>query len=219
MMQPMEATRMLLIRHGETDWNRDRRVQGHLDIGLNATGRAQARRLGAALAERDAIARIYSSDLVRALDTARAMVHFTHAALVPMAALRERHFGTFEGLSFAQASAQFPDQAWHWQHRTPDWSPPGGGESLLVFRQRVLATIRALGAKNIGQHIALVTHGGVLDILYRAATGLGLQDTRTWKIGNATINRVLWTPHGGLRLIGWNDAMHLANGVFDENTA
>lgn len=210
---------MLLIRHGETDWNRARRVQGHVDVGLNATGRAQARQLGAALAARDPLAAIYTSDLARTLQTARAVAMATGAALTEEPALRERHFGKFQGMSFAEASQRFPDQAWHWRHRTPEWSPPGGGESLLAFQERIVAAINALACENTGRQIAVVTHGGVLDVLYRTATGLNLQSPRTWQIGNAVINRVLWTPEGGLRLVGWDDAMHLAHGVLDENTA
>lgn len=210
---------MLLIRHGETDWNRLRRVQGHVDIGLNATGRAQAWQLGEALAAGDAIAGIYSSDLTRALETARAVADATGAPLVTEPALRERHFGQFQGMSFVEANRRYPEQAWHWRHRTPDWSPPGGGESLVAFRARILDAIAVLGHENLGRQIAVVTHGGTLDVLYRAATGLGLQSPRTWQIGNATINRVLWTPEGGLKLVGWDDAMHLTAGVLDENAA
>ena len=210
---------MLLIRHGETDWNRVRRVQGHADIALNATGRAQARQLGTALAARDPIAKIYSSDLTRALETARAVAQAVGAELTEVPALRERHFGQFQGMSFTEADRRFPEQAWHWRHRTPDWSPPGGGESLLAFRQRIATAIAALGRQNMGLQIAVITHGGVLDVLYRAATGLDLQSARTWRIGNATINRVLWTPDGGLALVGWDDAMHLNARVLDENTA
>lgn len=210
---------MLLIRHGETDWNRVRRVQGHVDIGLNATGRTQAWQLGAALAARDAIARIYTSDLARARETARAVARATGTSMTEVPALRERHFGQFQGMRFVEADQRFPEQAWHWRHRTPDWSPPGGGESLVAFRQRILAAVDALGRQNTGRQIAVITHGGTLDVLYRAATGLGLQSPRTWQIGNATINRVLWTPEGGLKLVGWDDAMHLAPGVLDENAA
>lgn len=212
----MQTTRMVLIRHGETDWNVARRVQGHIDIGLNATGRTQARRMAAALATRDALTCIYSSDLSRALDTARALAQATQAPLVPLPALRERHFGDFQGMSFACTSERFPEQAWHWRHRTPTWAPPGGGESLMALRQRIIATVDALGARHAGEQIAIVTHGGVLDIIYRAATHLGLQDARSWTIANATINRVLWTPSSGLALVGWNDAAHLQDATLDE---
>lgn len=206
----MDWTRLLLVRHGETAWNADGRLQGQLDIPLNDTGRAQARRLAAALRERgEAIDLIVSSDLARALQTARAVADATGAPLRATAALRERCFGAFEGRSFAAIEAELPGAAERWRRRDPDWVPPGGGESLLQFKERVVQSVCALASQNMGKHLALFTHGGVLDLLYRAATGLGLQDARTWRLDNAVINRLLWTPDSGLSLVGWADRLHL----------
>ena len=220
MIPAMESTRILAIRHGETAWNVGGRIQGHLDIPLNDTGRAQARRLARALAGRDAIDLIVSSDLGRAFDTARAVADATGAPLVANAALRERCFGDFQGRTFPEIEATWPDDAARWRRREPEWSPPGGqGESLLLFRERVTQAVSALAAENIGKHIALFTHGGVLDVLYRAATGLGLQDARTWQIGNTAVNRLLWTPDAGLALVGWADTTHLEDDTLDEITA
>ena len=214
----MQATRILAIRHGETDWNVDSRVQGHLDIGLNDAGRAQARRLASALAAHAPIGHIYSSDLSRALDTARAVADATGAPLTATAALRERCFGHLEGRTFAEVAAADPELAECWRRRQPGWTPPGpGGESLLSFRERITLAVQTMAARHIGQSMVLLTHGGVLDVLYRAATGLGLQDARTWKIGNTTINRLLWTPDSGLTLIGWADGTHLEAEALDEN--
>ena len=220
MMTGMESTRILAIRHGETAWNLGGRIQGHLDLPLNATGRAQAQRLARALAERDAIDLIVSSDLSRALDTARAVADATGAPLVTERALRERCFGDFQGRTFAEISAAWPEQAERWRRRDPAWSPPGGqGESLLQFQERVTQAAQRLAAENTGKNIALFTHGGVLDVLYRAATGLGLQDARSWQIGNAAVNRLLWSPAGGLTLVGWADTTHLEDETLDENAA
>ena len=213
----MQATRILAIRHGETAWNVDGRIQGHLDIPLNPTGRAQAKRLAGALAGRDAIDLIVSSDLGRALETARIVADGTGAPLRSTRALRERCFGDFEGRTFAEISAAWPEQTERWRRREPDWAPPGdAGESLLQFRERVAQTLQALAANSIGKHIALFTHGGVLDMLYRLAAGLGLQDARTWQIGNAAVNRLLWTPDAGLTLVGWADTSHLDEEGLDE---
>ena len=88
-----------------------------------------------------------------------------------------------------------------------------------MFRERITQVVRRLAAENTGKHIALFTHGGVLDVLYRAATGLELQDARTWQIGNAAVNRLLWTPDGGLALVGWADTTHLEDESLDESTA
>jgi len=214
----MDSTRILAIRHGETAWNVSARIQGHLDVGLNDAGREQARRLARALAGREPIDRLYSSDLSRALDTARAVAESTGAPLTATTALRERHFGALQGRTFADVAASAPEVAEAWRRRQPDWTPPGG-ESLLSFRERITQAVQGLAAENIGKTIALFTHGGVLDVLYRAATGLGLQDARTWQLGNTAVNRLLWTPDSGLSLIGWADGTHLEDHALDESTA
>lgn len=232
-MRGMEAIRITAIRHGETAWNAGARLQGHLDIALNATGRRQAESVGRAVAAHgDAPQAVFSSDLARARDTARAVAQATGAPLVLRPGLRERCFGQLQGRTFAEIEAAQPDVAALWRRRVPGWVPPGpGGESLLALRQRVLAEVhtlcqaaRAPGAPGqAGQaaqalpHIVIVTHGGVLDVLYRAATGLDLQDARTWQLGNAAINRLLWTPEGGLTLVGWADTQHLQEETRDEN--
>lgn len=212
----MQATRILLVRHGETAWNVAGRVQGHLDEPLNALGREQAGRLAAALAGREVLDAIYSSDLARALQTAQAVADGMGRTVLPQASLRERNFGRFQGLRFAEVSRQWPEEAERWRRRDPDWSAPQGGESLLQLRQRILAAVDALAGRHLGQHIGIFTHGGVLDIMYRAATGLDLQAARTWQLGNAAINRLLWTPDSGLRLVGWADVQHLEAGFLDE---
>ncbi|HMN20079.1 MAG TPA: histidine phosphatase family protein [Ottowia sp.] len=215
----MQATRILLVRHGETDWNRDARVQGHEDIALNAAGRRQARCLAAALAAADPIDAVFSSDLARALETARPCAEAIGAPLQPTPALRERHFGLYQGRRFVDVRAEQPAQAERWRRRDPDWAPPGGGESLQQFRDRIVPAVQALAARHLDRHIAVFTHGGALDVLYRAATGLGLQDARTWQLGNAAINRLLWTPDGGFALVGWADTLHLVQHALDETLA
>jgi probable phosphoglycerate mutase len=124
------------------------------------------------------------------------------------AGLRERHFGAFQGRTFAEVETELPDHAWHWRKRTPDWTPPDGGESLLVLRDRIVTTVNELAVRHPGEQIVLVAHGGVLDILYRAATHLDLQAPRTWSLTNTAVNRLLWTP-AGLALVGWGDTSHL----------
>jgi probable phosphoglycerate mutase len=219
-MMTMDATFVLAIRHGETAWNVDGRIQGHLDIGLNDAGREQACRLARALAGREPIDRIYSSDLSRALDTARTVAELTGVPLIATADLRERCFGDLQGRTFAEIAATAPEQAERWRRRDPEWTPPGpGGESLLSFRERIGLSVQTLAALNIGCTIALFTHGGVLDVLYRIATGLGLRDARTWQLGNCAINRLLWTPDGGMLLVGWADDQHLLQLAADESTA
>ena len=210
----MQATRIIAIRHGETAWNVDARIQGHLDIPLNDTGLWQAERAGAALAD-ERLDAIYSSDLQRALSTAQAVGQTTGCPVQPDAGLRERCFGSFEGRTFKEVEAEQPEQALRWRKRDPDFVPDGGGESLAMLRSRIQHTVDRLASQHMGGQIALVAHGGVMDMLYRLATGLDLQAPRTWLVTNASINRLLWTPQG-LTLVGWADTQHLDTGSRDE---
>ena len=213
----MDATRLIVVRHGETAWNVDTRIQGHLDIPLNATGLWQARQLGDALAG-EAISAIYTSDLLRARWTAQAVADATGAALVDEPGLRERAFGSFQGRTFAEVETEHPEQARRWRQRDPDYAPDGG-ESLRVLRERVVDTTHRLAARHPGELVLLVTHGGVLAVLYRAATRQDIQAPRTWQLGNAAINRLLWTHGHGLSLVGWADTQHLEHATRDDTTA
>jgi 2,3-bisphosphoglycerate-dependent phosphoglycerate mutase len=211
-----QATRLVVIRHGETAWNRATRIQGHTDIPLSPLGLAQADRLAAALAD-EPLAAIYSSDLSRARQTAEALARAQGLSIHFDAALRERAFGRFEGLSWAEIDQGYPEDAARWRKREPDF-PVGGGESLTVFSARCLAAARRAAAAHPGQSIALVAHGGVLDCLYRAATRAELDAPRSWQLGNATVNRLLATPEG-FTLVGWNDDRHLAGLSADDIAA
>jgi probable phosphoglycerate mutase len=213
----MEATRIIAVRHGETSWNVDARIQGQLDIQLNDTGRWQARRVGHALSSEE-LAAIYSSDLGRAHETARAIGDASGIPVVAHPGLRERRFGMFEGKTFDEIRQTWPDHAQHWKTRIPEWEPPEGGESLLHLRERVTRTMSDLAMRHPGQQIAVVAHGGVLDAIYRVATGQEVNSPRTWQLPNGAINRLLWTPQG-FTLIGWSDTQHLDHASFDENTS
>ena len=212
----MQATRIIAIRHGETAWNVDTRIQGQLDIPLNDTGRWQAHRLALALAGQD-ISTIYASDLWRAWDTALSVANATGLPIQTDEGLRERGFGVFQGKTFAEIEAAWPEQALRWRKRDPEFAPEGG-ESLLQFRARVTQTAQALAARHPGEQIVLVSHGGVMDVLYRAATGQGLQAPRTWELGNAAINRLLWSEQG-FTLVGWSDTHHLDDDALDETSS
>ena len=214
-MNSAQATRVLAIRHGETLWNVDSRIQGHLDISLNDTGRWQAERLGLALKD-EPIAAIYASDLSRAHDTALAVSRHTGVPVQAEPGLRERSFGEFEGRTFAEIETKLPEQAQRWRQRDPTFTP-AGGESLLMLEARVLSVAARLAAQHPGEQIALFAHGGVMDILYRAATRLDLQAARTWALGNTAVNRLLWSPEG-FSLVGWADVQHLSDGSLDESS-
>ena len=211
----MQATRIIAIRHGETAWNVGMRLQGHTDIGLNARGEWQAQRVAQALAE-ETIDAIYSSDLSRAHATAQAIAQrntsLANKTVATHQGLRERGFGSFEGQTYAQIGENWPEESERWRSRDPHFSPPGG-ESLVQLRERIQSTVDAVASQHVGEHIVLVAHGGVMDALYRLATQLDLAAPRTWALGNAAINRLLWTPEG-LTLVGWADDYHLDDDAF-----
>jgi 2,3-bisphosphoglycerate-dependent phosphoglycerate mutase len=210
-------TRVVAVRHGETAWNVQTRIQGQLDIGLNDAGRWQAQRLARALVD-ERFDAVYASDLQRTADTARAVAECNGLALRTEARLRERGFGEFEGLTWAEVEQHHPESSRRWRERDTAFGPPGG-ETLAAFYERAVGALAAIAARHRGQHILIVTHGGVLDALYRAASRIALDAPRTWQLGNASINRVL---HGerGFTLVGWNDSFHLeAGAALDETSA
>lgn len=202
----MQVTRILAVRHGETPWNRDTRIQGHTDIDLNDLGRWQAGRLAHGLRE-EPIGAVYSSDLKRARDTAQAVADAHGLPVHAHIGLRERAFGRFEGQTWDELELHYPAEALAWRKRMPDFAPPGG-ETLLQLRDRVIQTVLSLAERHPGEQILVVAHGGVLDVLYRAATRLELQAPRTWQLANTGVNRLLWSPEG-LALVGWGDVRHL----------
>jgi probable phosphoglycerate mutase len=205
-----DPTRIFLLRHGQTAWNAETRIQGQLDIPLDATGLWQAERLALAL-QADGIQVIVSSDLQRACQTAAPLALATGLTVQRDAALRERGFGHFEGSTYAEIEARWPEETLRWRLREPDFGP-GGGEPLQAFYDRSVQAVQALAERYAGQTLAVVAHGGVLDCLYRAACHIDLRAPRTWQVANATINRLLWTPEG-FSLVGWNDASHLDPGA------
>ncbi|MEY4763733.1 MAG: hypothetical protein RI907_406 [Pseudomonadota bacterium] len=213
---PDLVTRLLVIRHGETAWNTEGRIQGHIDIPLNERGRWQAGRLAQALADEELHA-IYASDLERARHTATAVADALDMPLHLHEGLRERHFGRHEGRTQAEVAAEWPEEARRWRERDPHYGPEGG-ETLQAFFDRSIGVLTELAARHLGQTIAVVAHGGVLDCYYRAANGVSLQAPRSWKVGNACVNRLLYTPEG-LTMIAWADDRHLEEAAtLDEAT-
>ncbi len=201
-----QVTRVLAVRHGETAWNVDTRLQGQIDISLNATGQQQARRLAEALAG-EAIDAIVASDLVRARDTAQAVADVVGLPLALDPGLRERHFGIFQGHTYAEVEHRWPEQSARWRRRDPAFGAEGG-ETLQGFYDRCVAAATRLAAAHAGRTLLLVTHGGVLDCLYRAASRIALDAPRTWELANTGINRLLYSPQG-FTLVGWGDTQHL----------
>lgn len=210
------VTTVLAVRHGETAWNRESRIQGHLDIPLSPLGLAQAQRLAQALAG-ESLDAIYASDLGRARQTAAAVAERVGLPVQEDAGLRERGFGCFEGLSWSEIESRWPEQALRWKRRDPDFGAEGG-ERLRDFYARAVGAVERLAQAHPGQTLLVVAHGGVMDCLYRAGRRLALEAPRSWTLGNASINRLLYTP-AGLSVVGWNDDLHLDGLSLDEHAA
>ena len=211
----MRTTRIIAVRHGETDWNASARIQGQRDIALNAKGRWQASRTAQALVDAgEPVAAIYSSDLARAHETAHSIAAALKLDVLTDPRLRERGFGQYEGSTFAELEQHWPQETARWRARDAHWAPPGG-ETLTVLGERVLDATRSLAQDHPGEQIVLVAHGGVLDMMYRIATRQAVNAERNWALGNASINRLLWTPEG-LSLVGWSDTSHLDAAWRDE---
>jgi 2,3-bisphosphoglycerate-dependent phosphoglycerate mutase len=204
------VTEILLIRHGETAWNAIRRLQGHLDIPLNEEGERQAQALGQALLAEE-IDVIVSSDLLRARQTATAIAAPRGMRIQTDAGLRERCYGAFEGMLYADIGARFPEAYAAWQTREFDARFPQGvhmAETLREFSSRAVGAIIRIASSGSYGKIVLVAHGGVLECARRAAQKLDYAQPRDFDIFNASINRFRWDGKA-LRLVQWGDVAHL----------
>jgi 2,3-bisphosphoglycerate-dependent phosphoglycerate mutase len=210
----LAMTRLIAMRHGETAWNVQTRLQGQLDIPLNPRGQEQARLAAHTLVEA-APDVIYSSDLSRALATAQAVAQRTGHTIITDPGLRERHFGIWEGHTYAEVEQGWPVESECWRRRDPAFGPPQG-ETLQGFFDRCVLTLTRIAQAHPGQCVLVVAHGGVLDCFYRAATGLALNGPRTWELPNTGINRLLYTGEG-FTLVGWADVGHLDHEARDES--
>lgn len=211
------STRFCLIRHGETDWNLEKRLQGQIDIDLNAMGEAQVLALRSSLSGQHFDA-VYSSDLQRAWRTAQMALGKendspTSPVVYPAASLRERHYGIYQGLTATECAARYP-QAHHFhQARNIDYDYETG-ESLRVFSARVMTGLAELAAKHPAGCVLVFTHGGVLDIVYRAAMGRPLHTPRDFPVPNAALNWLICQGGGEghspiWSIESWADTHHL----------
>jgi probable phosphoglycerate mutase len=216
----LNVTEILLIRHGETDWNAEKRLQGHLDIALNAEGQQQANALGRALVN-EPLDAIYASDLQRARHTAQAIAVLRGMDVQTDVSLRERCYGAFEGLQYADINERYPEAYAAWRARDMDVRYPDGkniAETLREFSARVLGAITKLATHHAGKNhkkIAIVSHGGVLECVYREAMEIGYARPRDFDILNASINRIHWNGDC-LQVVQWSDVTHLVDKALDE---
>ncbi|HSF28991.1 MAG TPA: histidine phosphatase family protein [Candidatus Tectomicrobia bacterium] len=202
----MQTTRILLVRHGETDWNASGRIQGHSDTSLNAAGRAQAQRTARRLA-REPVRALYSSDLARAFETATVIGEALGLTVLTSPRLRERQYGTWEGLTSAEIQARYPDQFAAWRTRVTDFAPPLG-ETRGQLLTRGLAEIQRIARRHAGEIVVVVTHGGFCYVLINHILGSVDGDRREFTFGNASIH-TLEVTGDHWSVISMNETAHL----------
>jgi 2,3-bisphosphoglycerate-dependent phosphoglycerate mutase len=200
------TTRICFIRHGETDWNVAKRIQGQTDVPLNETGRGQALAMAFNAAHHDFSA-VYSSDLARAMDTAKMVAERRGFEVSALPLLRERHFGIFQGLTADEGLQRYPEAHSCYTARDLDYDFETG-ESLLRFAARVKEAVDYLTKHHRNQTIAVVSHAGVLEIIYRKATGRPLHTPRDFVIPNCALNWFVFDGNGW-HLEAWDDHHHL----------
>jgi len=203
----MKETTVIVVRHAETTWNRERRMQGTTDTALSDVGRAQAEALARRLAD-EAFTMVYSSDLSRAHDTARVIARHSRRPLRLDPRLRERAFGVFEGLVADEIRARYPKEYARFASRDPDYEVPGG-ESARGFARRCLGCLAEIADSHSGEQIVVVTHGLVLDALYRSAHKLEHDVPRPVPLINASVNLFTYGARAW-RMLEWGDVTHLA---------
>jgi 2,3-bisphosphoglycerate-dependent phosphoglycerate mutase len=209
-MDPTPTTTLMIIRHGETEWNRDLRFQGHGDSPLTEIGRAQAQALAQRLAGAS-LDQLISSDLGRACETAGYLSATTGLELRTDARLRERHYGPFEGLTIPEIEARHPEAYARFRTDDPDYVIPGG-ESHRQHYQRNIDFLEAYIDDHPGTRAALVAHGGVLDSVFRFLAQMPLDQPRCYLVPNASLTIIKHGDfYGTLRWVmeTWGDIGHL----------
>jgi 2,3-bisphosphoglycerate-dependent phosphoglycerate mutase len=189
---------VLLARHGETDWNRESRFQGHADPPLNELGREQAAELAAMLAGED-LAAVYSSPLQRAFETARVVAEPHGLAAAPVEGLKEVDVGSWEALTRDDVEHRFPEQFRRWLDYERGWDD---GESYEEMGMRVVAALEELAARHDGERILVVTHGGPIRAALARAEGITHSEARRRGpvVGNCFVARFAVSDGGFQRL-------------------
>jgi len=202
------GARFIVVRHGETEWNVQTRIQGQTDSELTPAGLAQADAIGKRLA-RERFDALIASDLGRAWRTAERIAAHCGLPLSPDPRLRERSFGQGEGRTYEEVDALWPGVFSRAANTDPDAAIPGG-ESRRQFHERIRAAFEALARAHAGRRVAVVTHGGVLAVLYRIVHGIPLAHAHKVAISNASYNAVAFDGDGWA-LEAWDDTAHLGD--------
>jgi len=197
---------VIVVRHGETDWNAEGRIQGHQESSLNERGRAQAAALEKRF-ESERIDELYSSDLQRTLDTARPISEATGVEIRTDERLREWKLGRLETLSINEAREREPEALRIYEEGDPDVVIPEG-ESIRQRFERCTSCLKEIVERHGNARVVVVTHGGILDDFYRHVSGIALDADRDWPLYNAGVN-TLRIEDGRLRIKSWGDTGHL----------
>ena len=197
---------LILVRHGESEWNAQRRYQGQANVPLSGLGKRQAELVAERLAGQK-IDAVYASDLIRAWETASAIAEKSGLNVLPEPRLRELKFGVLEGLTFEEAQAQYPQMIAAWLE---DFNqPPEGAETIDLFNARIVSFLEELKAKHDEQVVLLVGHGGSLSEILRVALGLSREKRWYLEMENASLSEVL-IAEDYVSLKRLNDTCHLA---------
>ncbi|WAV91771.1 histidine phosphatase family protein [Oxalobacter aliiformigenes] len=208
-----QPTDILIIRHGQTAWNTQKRLQGHSDIPLNENGRLQAVTLAKILRD-EPLDAIFSSDLQRAYQTAYEIAKIHNLPVHQDRSFRERCYGICEGMKDGEIREAYPESYKAWYAADPDHFFPDGErktESPRQFHHRAVNAIREAATRYPGKKIAIVTHFGVIETAYRTAQNIPLGTHCRMPVLNTSINRFRWTG-GTLELLQWGEASHLEEG-------
>src|SRR5258708_4597722 len=204
---------MILVRHGQSTWNREHRIQGQLDPPLSGEGRRQAELLGRRLAGRR-LAGFYASDLKRAFETAQAIESLVDLKPDPTAGLREIYLGEWEGLRTDEIAQRFPEAWARWTEK-PDWDLVPGGEGAARFESRVNASLDESLGRHAQGDILLVTHGGVIQVARHRVIGRPSTGLFAFTLENPSISR-LDSREGRMVIAGSNDGAHLEPALVTE---
>jgi len=209
----MQRTHLIIVRHGQTEWNIAGIRQGHLDSRLTGKGVAQANALGQRLA-REKFAALYSSDLGRAVQTAMAIADRTGHEIITDPRLRERHLGIFQGLNAGEITEKYPEERRMLRTMGPGYIIPGG-ESMEQQVERNVSYLNELAHKHVGETIVVVTHGGVVSGFFRHTLAIPLDAPRRFEFVNAGLNVFAYEQENWM-LLTWGDVSHLAPGAASE---
>jgi broad specificity phosphatase PhoE len=207
-------SRLMLVRHGQSTWNREHRIQGQLDPPLSEKGRRQAELLANRLAGHR-FAAFYSSDLQRAFETAESIGDSIGVRPAPTPGLREIFLGEWEGLRAGELAVRFPE-AWARWNTKPDWDLVPGGEGAAAFEARVEAALDAILDRHPHEDVLVVTHGGVIQVALHRVIGRSSQGLFAFKIQNASIS-LIERSDGRSFIGGSNDIGHLEPALLSES--